>query len=37
MVLLLVMVASTEAFVQVPHVRPGAGASVILVCWQGSF
>lgn len=34
----LVMVASTEAFVQVPHVRPGAGAgaNVILVCWQES-
>ena len=33
----LVMGASTEAFVQVPHVRPGAGANVILVCWQESF
>lgn len=37
----LFMDASTEAFVQVPHVRPGAvacaGASVILACWQESF
>lgn len=35
----LTKVASTEAFAQIPHVRPGAraGSRLRLVSWQGSF